>query len=67
MATENNLAAEVEQLKQQQALIVRAVRISLSLILLALAVTCVRTALRIPAMAGLFRDMLRFRRWQDSA
>jgi hypothetical protein len=34
------------------------VRISLALIHLALAVTCVRAALRIPTMADLFRDML---------
>ena len=58
MDTENIIAAEVEQLKKQQALIVRASRISLSLILLTLAVTCVRAALRIPMMADIFRDML---------
>lgn len=58
MDTENKIAAEIEQLKKQQAIIVRAVRISLSLILLTLAVTCVRAALRIPMMADIFRDML---------
>ena len=39
MDTENKIAEEVEQLKEQQALIVRSVRISLSLILLTLAAT----------------------------
>jgi hypothetical protein len=58
MDTEHKIAAEVEQLRKQQALIVRAVRISLSLILLTLAVTCARAALRVPAMADILRDML---------
>lgn len=58
MATENNIAAEVEQLKQQQALIVRAVRIALALMLLALAVTCVRSTLGIPTMSNTLLDLI---------
>ena len=57
MANESDIAAEVEHLKRQQALIVRAVQISLSLILLTLAGTCVRAALVVPAMTDIFRDL----------
>lgn len=58
MNKETDIAAELEQLKKKQALLVRAIRISLSLILLTLAVTCVQAALRIPTMADIFRDMM---------
>jgi hypothetical protein len=58
MDAEKSIAAELEQLKKQQALIIYAVRISLSLILLTLAVTCVQAALRIPTMSDILRDML---------
>ena len=58
MNKETDIAAELEQLKKKQALLVRAIRISLSLILLTLAITCVQAALRIPTMADIFRDMM---------
>ena len=58
MDSEKDIAPEIEKLRKQQTLIVRSVRTSLTLILLTLAVTCVRAALRIPAMAQILRDML---------
>lgn len=58
MATDNDIAAEFAHLKQQQAMLLRAVRISLALMLVTLAVTCVRAALTIPTMSDFFRDML---------
>ena len=56
MTIEPNMAAEVEHLKRQQTLIIRAAQISLSLILLKLAGACVRAAIVIPAMARIFQD-----------
>ena len=57
MTNESDTAAEFEHLKRQQTLILRAAQISLSLILLTLAGTCVRAALVIPAMARIFQDV----------
>ena len=56
MTIEPNMAAEVEHLKRQQTLIIRAAQISLSLILLTLACACVRAALSIPTITRIFPD-----------
>jgi hypothetical protein len=56
MDNEPNTAAELERLKRRQTLIIRAAKNSLSLVLLTLAGICVRAALSIPAMTGIFRD-----------
>jgi hypothetical protein len=50
MSTENNMSADFEQLKQQQRLLFRAVRISLGLLVITLGSVCIRSAITIPKM-----------------
>jgi hypothetical protein len=66
MSDEKNLAAEVAQLRQQHERIVRAVRFSLALILLAVAFACIRSALQIPAYRGILNDMMPDGNWPAS-
>lgn len=66
MPDEQNLTAEVAQLRQQHERIVRAVRFALALILLALAFACIRSALHIPAYRGILNDMMPEGNWPAS-
>src|SRR5689334_14767803 len=58
MATETELTGQFEQLKREHAVLIRAVQLLLALFILVFATLCVRSALSIPEMKGMFRDML---------